>query len=165
MPRITDRPSLSLVIAGGVLTVVVLSSVWIALAGQLDLQDLVAGTCTATIATFIGFFVSQRGRALPSLRRGDLRQIAAIPKQIVVDTVRVFVLVARKATGRTVVGGSFVQVPVDAAGGGWQAARRDSVLTALLSVAPGTIVVDIDAESGAALVHCLGGERRPVDAK
>jgi multisubunit Na+/H+ antiporter MnhE subunit len=38
---------------------------------------------------------------------------------------------------------------------GWPAARREAVLTALLSAAPNTVVVDIDMEAGTALVHQL----------
>jgi hypothetical protein len=40
---------------------------------------------------------------------------------------------------------------------GWPAARREAVLTALMSAAPNTIVVDIDMEAGTALVHQLAG--------
>ncbi len=165
MAHTTDRPPLVWVLAGGLLTVVVSSGVWIALAGQLDGQDLVAGVITGALAAGIGYFVSQRGDALPSFRRGDVRRIAAFPYRIVVESVQVFVLAARQAVGRTGPGGSWVHVPVEAGGGGWQAARRDSVLTALLSVAPTTIVVDIDADSGVALVHRLGGERISGDVR
>jgi multisubunit Na+/H+ antiporter MnhE subunit len=48
-------------------------------------------------------------------------------------------------------------VPVQVEGDlhGWPAARREAVLTALLSAAPNTVVVDIDMEAGTALVHQL----------
>ena len=49
------------------------SGVWIALAGRLDAQDLVGGASAAGLAAVVGFFVSQKGRALPSLRRRDAR--------------------------------------------------------------------------------------------
>jgi multisubunit Na+/H+ antiporter MnhE subunit len=39
--------------------------------------------------------------------------------------------------------------------GGWPAARREAVLTALMSAAPNTIVIDIDTDAGTALVHRL----------
>jgi hypothetical protein len=54
-------------------------------------------------------------------------------------------------------------VPVDVGPDvrGWPAARREAVLTALLSAAPNTIVVDIDTEAGAALVHQLAGDLEP----
>jgi multisubunit Na+/H+ antiporter MnhE subunit len=155
-----DRPSRLDVIAGGAVTVVVLTGVWIALAGRLDAQDLVGGASAAGLAAVVGFFVSQKGRALPSLRRRDARLIATFPWQVVVETAQVFGLAARKLTGKAVAGGSWAHTPVDVGGGGWRSARRDSVVTALLSVAPGTVVVDIDADSGVALVHRLGERSR-----
>lgn len=155
MARASDRPRPVLVIAGGLLSVGVLLGVWIALAGQLDRQDLIGGGATAVVAAIVGFLVSQEGRALPSFRRRDLRQIAAFPVQVVVETAQVFWLAARKAAGRDVPLGSWVKVPIDAEDGGWPAARRDSVLTALLSVTPNSIVVDLDLEEGVALVHRL----------
>jgi multisubunit Na+/H+ antiporter MnhE subunit len=79
-----DRPSRLDVIAGGAVTVVVLTGVWIALAGRLDAQDLVGGASAAGLAAVVGFFVSQKGRALPSLRRRDARLIATFPWQVVV---------------------------------------------------------------------------------
>jgi multisubunit Na+/H+ antiporter MnhE subunit len=50
-------------------------------------------------------------------------------------------------------------VPVDLGtdAGGWPAARREAVLTALMSAAPNTIVIDIDTDSSTALVHRLAG--------
>ena len=44
---------------------------------------------------------------------------------------------------------------------GWSAARREAMLTALLSAAPNTIVVDIDTGAGTALVHQLAGAPQP----
>ena len=38
---------------------------------------------------------------------------------------------------------------------GWPAARREAALTAVLSAAPNTVVIDIDMEAGTALVHQL----------
>ncbi len=38
---------------------------------------------------------------------------------------------------------------------GWPAARREATLTAVLSAAPNTVVIDIDTDAGTALVHQL----------
>lgn len=151
-------------VAGGALSALGLACVWIALAGRLDSQDLLGGACAAVLAAVIGYFVSQQGSALPSFRREDVRQIVALPKRVVVETSQVFAVVARKALGRPGEGGSWMQVPVGIGAGGWRAARRASVLTGLLSVAPGSIVVDVDTESGVALVHRLGGAPRSADS-
>ena len=53
--------------------------------------------------------------------------------------------------------GALRTVPLDVGpdAPGWSAARREAVLTGLLSAAPNTVVVDIDMEAGTALVHRL----------
>ena len=159
-----DRPRTVLVVLGGVLAFGCLLGVWIALAGQPDDQDLVAGSGSAAVAVAVGFFVSQRGRALPSIRLADLKLLVALPKKVVVETGQVFVAVVRKAAGKGEQTGSWGTIPLSPPTGheisstGWPAARRDSVLTVLLSAAPNTIVADIDAAAGTALIHSLVDE-------
>jgi multisubunit Na+/H+ antiporter MnhE subunit len=136
---------------------------WIILAGQPDVQDLVAGSAAAVLAVGTGYLVSQGGRMTPSVRAADLRTLAAVPWQVVAETGQVFALAARKAAGRPVAPGALRTVPVDVGTDvrGWPAARREAVLTALMSAAPNTIVVDIDTEAGTALVHQLAGAPEP----
>ena len=94
---------------------------------------------------------------------GNLRTLAAVPWQVVVETGQVFALAARKASGRPAAPGALRTVPLDAGPDvrGWPAARREAVLTALLSAAPNTVVVDIDMEAGTALVHQLISAAQP----
>jgi multisubunit Na+/H+ antiporter MnhE subunit len=126
-------------------------------------QDLVAGSAAAVLAVGTGYLVSQRGRMVPSVRAADLRSLAAVPWQVVAETGQVFALAARKAAGRPVAPGALRTVPVDVGTDmrGWPAARREAVLTALLSAAPNTVVVDIDMEAGTALVHQLAAAPEP----
>jgi len=72
---------------------------WIVLAGQPDVQDLVAGSASAVLAVGVGYLLSQRGKMVPSVRVADLRTLAAVPWQVVVETGQVFALAARKASG------------------------------------------------------------------
>lgn len=169
-----ERPRALLLVAGGVVAFGALLGVWIALAGQPDTQDLVAGSCTAAMAVGVGFFVSQRGRVLPGILLTDVRMLAALPRQVVAETVQVFIAAARHgARGRGPMGSwSTIPLPQGAGGAhvagasvaatGWRAARRDSVLTALLSASPNTIVGAIDADTGTALVHRLIPAPSPV---
>jgi hypothetical protein len=96
---------------------------------------------------------------VPSVRAADLRTLAVVPWQVVVETGQVFALAARKASGRPTAPGALSTVPLNAGPDvrGWPAARREAVLTGLLSAAPNTVVVDIDMEAGTALVHQLVG--------
>ena len=158
-----ERPGWLLQIACWLISAGALLGIWIVLAGQPDVQDLVAGSAAAVLAAGMGYLASQRGQMVPSVRVADLRTLAAVPWQVVVETGRVFALAARKASGRPAAPGVLRTVPVDVGPDvrGWPAARREAVLTALLSAAPNTIVVDIDMETGTALVHQLAGAPEP----
>jgi multisubunit Na+/H+ antiporter MnhE subunit len=146
-----------LLVTGGVVYAGALLGMWIVLAGQPDAQDLVAGSVAAVLAVGVGYLISQRGRMVPSVRAADLRTLAGVPWQVVAETGQVFALAARKAAGRPTAPGALRTLPLDLGPDvhGWPGARREAVLTALLSAAPNTIVVDIDMEAGTALVHQL----------
>jgi multisubunit Na+/H+ antiporter MnhE subunit len=165
-----ERPRLRVLVAGGLVYAGALLGMWIVLAGQPDAQDLVSGSVAAVLAVGAGYLLSQRGRMVPSVRAADLRTLAAVPWQVVAETGQVFALAARKAAGRPVAPGALCTVPLDAGPDvrGWPAARREAVLTALLSAAPNTVVLNIDMAAGTALVHQLTGAPpsavRPADA-
>ena len=165
-----ERPRWLFLVTGGLAYAGALLGMWIVLAGQPDAQDLAAGSVAAVLAVGVGYFLSQRGKMVPSVRAADLRTLAAVPWQVVVETGQVFALAARKASGRSAASGALRTVPLDAGPDvrGWPAARREAVLTGLLSAAPNTVVVDIDMEAGTALVHQLVGatppDAHPADA-
>jgi len=183
-----ERPGRLFLIAGGLVYAGALLGMWIVLAGQPDIQDLAVGSAAAVLAVAAGYLVSERGMMVPSVRVADLQILARVPWQVVAETRQVFALAARKAAGRPAAPGTLCTVPVDlgpvdlgpvdlgpvdlgpvdlgpAGTGtdrrGWPAARREAVLTALLSAAPNTIVVDIDMAAGTALVHQLAGAQKP----
>jgi multisubunit Na+/H+ antiporter MnhE subunit len=158
-----ERPSWLFLVTGGLVYAGALLGMWIVLAGQPDAQDLAVGSVAAVLAVSVGYLLSQRGKMVPSVRAADLRTLAAVPWQVVVETGQVFALAARKASGRPAAPGALHTVPLDAGPDvrGWPAARREAVLTALLSAAPNTVVVDIDMEAGTALVHQLAGAPQP----
>jgi multisubunit Na+/H+ antiporter MnhE subunit len=158
-----ERPRWLFLVTGGLVYAGALLGMWIMLAGQPDAEDLAAGSAAAVLAVGVGYLVSQRGKMVPSVRAADLRTLAAVPWQVVAETGQVFALAARKAAGRPAAPGVLCTVPLDAGpdSRGWPAARREAVLTALLSAAPSTVVVDIDMEAGTALVHRLAGAPQP----
>lgn len=158
-----ERPGRLSLVAGGLIYAGALLGMWIVLAGQPDIQDLVVGSVAAVLAVGTAYLVSDRGKMVPSARVADLRTLAGVPWQVVAETGQVFALAARKAVGRPVAPGALCSVPVDVGTDvrGWPAARREAVLTALMSAPPNTIVVDIDMEAGTALVHQLAGAPEP----
>ncbi len=157
------RPRRLFLVTGGLVYTAMLLGMWIVLAGQPDTQDLAVGSVAAVLAVGAGYLLSQRGNMVPSVQSADLRTLAAVPWQVVVETGQVFALAARKASGHPTAPGALRTVPLDAGPDvrGWPAARREAVLTALLSAAPNTVVVDIDMEAGTALVHQLITTTRP----
>lgn len=167
-----ERPRWPLLLTGGLAYAGALLGIWIVLAGQPDVQDLAAGSGAALLATGVGYVLSERGRMVPGARAADLRALAALPWRVTAESGQVLALAARKAAGRRVTPGAFRAIPLDEGPPGagspdtnldarsWAAARREAMLTALLSAAPGTVVVDIDVQGGTALVHQLGGAPR-----
>jgi multisubunit Na+/H+ antiporter MnhE subunit len=158
-----EQPGWLFLVAGGLVYAGTLLGTWIVLAGQPDVQDLVAGSAAAVLAVAAGYLFSERGKMVPSVRAADLRALAAVPWRVVVETGQVFWLAVRKAAGRPIAPGALRTVLLDVGTDvrGWPAARREAVLTALLSAAPNTVVVDIDMEAGTALVHRLAGAKEP----
>jgi multisubunit Na+/H+ antiporter MnhE subunit len=164
-----ERPRWLFLMAAGLVYAGALLGMWIVLAGQPDIQDLVVGSAAAVLAVGVAYLVSGRGQMVPSARAADLRTLARVPWQVVAETGQVFALAARKAAGRPAAPGTLCTVPVDLGPvdtgtdmRAWPAARREAVLTALLSAAPNTIVVDIDMAAGTALVHRLAGAPDPA---
>jgi multisubunit Na+/H+ antiporter MnhE subunit len=158
-----ERPGWLFLAAGGLIYAGALLAMWFLLAGEVDVQDLAVGSAGTVLAVGAGYLVSERGKMVPSARVADLRTLARVPWQVVAETGQVFALAARKAAGRPVAPGTLCTVPVDVGTDvrGWPAARREAVLTGLLSAAPNTIVVDIDMAAGTALVHRLAGAPEP----
>ena len=153
----SERPRWPVLVAGGLVYAGALLGMWIVLAGEPDAQDLVAGSVAAVLAVGAGYALSGRGKMVPGLRPADVRTLAAVPWRVVVESGQVFALAARKAAGRATAPGTLRTVPLDVGpdARGWPAARREAVLTGLLSAAPNTVVVDIDTDAGTALVHRL----------
>ena len=158
-----ERPGWPFLVAGGLIYAAALLGMWIVLAGPPDGQDLVVGSAAAVLAVGAGYLVSERGKLVPAARVADLRTLAACrgrwwPKpgrssrwpparRPAARCRRARCAPCRSMSGRTCAD--------------WPAARREAVLTALLSAAPNTIVVDIDMEAGTALVHQLAGAPEP----
>jgi hypothetical protein len=146
------RPPAPYLIAGGLAVFGVLLGVWIALVGQADLQDNVAGLLAAGAGVVVAWFVSVEGRAVPSFRRSDVAALVRVGPQLCRETVDVYVATWRRARGHGPPGG-VRRVATDVGGGGWPAARRSGLVGGVLSFTPNTIVIDIDAETGVATVH------------
>ncbi|MDQ6837415.1 MAG: hypothetical protein M3137_03500 [Actinomycetota bacterium] len=146
-----EGPPRRTLVVSGMVSFTVLLGMWIALVGTFDVQDLVAGVGAAAISVGVGYLVGQRGRALPSLRRGDLARFAGLVPNTISESLAVYVMTIRRVRGRGTPG-RFRTVPTDATGEGWRGARRNAVVGALLSATP-TVVVSVEPGTGTATVH------------
>lgn len=151
-PESDSLPSVAYLIAVAVVAGGILLGAWIALVGQADLQDNIAGLCVAGFGLLVGWLVSVQGRAVPQFHRSDLATIAGLGPRLVAETIAVYAATWRRVRGHGGCSG-FRTLATDAGGGGWRSARRSGVVAALLSFTPDTVVVDIDAQTGVATVH------------
>lgn len=156
-PLKRDESLIILAIVGGALTFAILLAIWMALAGRLDEQDLIGGAGATSVAVVAGFIISHNGRALPAFRCQDAKVILILPWRVIVETGKVFAIAGRTALGHGATVGAWSTVAIEPGeeSPGWPAARRDAVVTALMSASPTAIVANVDAEAGTALIHKL----------
>lgn len=139
-------------VATGVVAFGTLLGVWIALVGQADLQDNLAGLVVAAAGTGAGWLVTVRGRAVPRVRLADLVELARLMPELVTGAAAVYAATWRRVRHGGPPSG-YRTVGTDATGGGWRGARRASVVTYLASFTPQSILVDLDDETGEAIMH------------
>lgn len=149
-----ERPRSVTAAVAAVVSFGLLFWLWTLLVGAIDLEDVLAGLVTAAAACGVGWLATQRGRATPRFAARDLAELARMAPRLLTETAEVYAAAARHATGRPV-GGRTRTVRTDVRGGGWPGARRSAVVAALQSFTPGRIVIELDTESGEALVHEL----------
>ena len=142
----------SYLIGAGLAAFGVLFGVWIALVGQADLQDNLAGLVAAGVGVAVGWFVTVGAGRCHNCAEAIMVEVVRLGPALCRQTIGVYRAAWRRARGFGPPGG-FRTVATDVGGGGWNAARRSAIVGALLSVTPDTIVVDIDADSGVATVH------------
>lgn len=147
-----SRPPTWYLVTTGLVAFGTLFGVWIALVGAVDLQDNVAGLIVAAIGTATGWMVTIRGRAVPRVHLADLAQLGRLLPELVTGAVAVYAATWRRARNSGPPSG-YRTIGTDANGGGWRAARRSSTVTYLTSFTPGSILVDLDEDTGTATMH------------
>ena len=134
---------------------------WMISLSAAPLQEwLVAVGCGAICAAAA---CAARRRALQAswrLKPRWLLPLAAVPLIAITDAVQVLTAVIRPGHG----GGSFETVRTGALDDGPEARSRRAIATWLMSVTPGSYVLDADPETGDLLVHRLA-RRGPDMAK
>jgi multisubunit Na+/H+ antiporter MnhE subunit len=83
------------------------------------------------------------------------RWSAALPGAVLADTVRVLGTALGVLTGHRIAAGELRRVPLPRDPRASRRHARQAVATFLVTAAPGTIVLDVDENSGEMLVHAL----------
>jgi hypothetical protein len=129
---------------------------WIAYVGTTNRTEVLAGLAAAAIAVVALEVVRAQGVLNFTVERGRLARSAKAPLLIASDFGVVAWTLARSLARRKPVVGQYLEVPFPA-GDPHRAQRewRRAYTTTLRSMAPNTIVVDIDPERNVAQLHTL----------
>ncbi|HYZ28065.1 MAG TPA: Na+/H+ antiporter subunit E [Thermoleophilaceae bacterium] len=136
---------------------------WVVLTDSVRIEEMLAGALVAALAA-TGFEVARRQRLAPegirpSLARRTWRVLVQVAPDVWRLTRAAFGQVAQRRARR----GEVVAIPFRQDGGAADAAARRAVAAAVGSVAPNSIVVGVDPDSGTMLVHQLEPTRKPSE--
>jgi multisubunit Na+/H+ antiporter MnhE subunit len=130
------------------------TGVWIVSLSAYASQDLIAALACGLPCAILAV-LARRAVRLAARPPGELlRWLAALPWSIAVDTARVLALPWRPKARSTA--GEFRRMPIGPPGTSAAAVGRRSAAALLMSSTPGAYVVDVDPDTGTALVHAVG---------
>lgn len=142
---------------------VLLTGLWVPLAFEVAMPELVAGAVAAAAGATLATAV--RAQRLISFRpqlRWALR-LWRLPMQVVLDTGLLVAVLWRRLVMRQPVSSSFRAIPFRAVGENPEANARRAMAMTIGSIAPNTYVIDIDQDYQLILVHQL--VPKPGDSK
>jgi multisubunit Na+/H+ antiporter MnhE subunit len=127
---------------------------WLAFVDTLAAEEVALGLVTAAVAATAAELVRSQGLVRFHLDPRWLRDVHRLPWQVLRDCWLLAAALWRHCTGRPVGGGvRVVPFPVEADDA--RSAARRALATALVSVAPNTVVVGVEGGEGGMLVHQL----------
>jgi multisubunit Na+/H+ antiporter MnhE subunit len=132
---------------------------WLLTLSSISSPELVAAVAAGLPCAVMAVLARRAVGGPLAPRRAWLRWSLPVPAAIVADTVRVLALAAGVLVGRPVPEGDLrsVTLPRDPDDRAWQ--NRQAAAAVLVTTSPGTVVVDLDPDSGEMLVHHLGSGR------
>jgi multisubunit Na+/H+ antiporter MnhE subunit len=138
---------------------------WLALVGTVAWLELVAGGCAAAIAAFAAQVVRERGLLQYRVPAAALRHARRPMVRIVPDFWILIVALVRALVSGHRPSGAYQALPFPAGGSDAQSAGARAFAIAAGSLAPNSVIVDVDREQDLMLVHTLvpgKGPTRPL---
>jgi multisubunit Na+/H+ antiporter MnhE subunit len=135
---------------------------WLLTLSSVNTAELVAAVAAGLPCAVVAVLARRAVRGPLSPRAAWLRWLLPVPVAVLADSVRVLAVAAGALVGRRIPEGDLrrVTLPRDRSAGAWQ--NRQAAAVILVSASPGSVVLDVDVDSGEALVHALTTGRPDV---
>jgi multisubunit Na+/H+ antiporter MnhE subunit len=130
------------------------TGIWMASLSAFSGQDLVVALGCGCLCAVAAVLARRAARLDARPPVAMLRWLAALPWSIASDTARVLVLPWRPRARASA--GEFRRMRIGPPGEAPRAVGRRAMAAVFLSATPGAYVVDVDPDSGTALVHAVG---------
>ena len=128
---------------------------WVAIDDSIGLAELGAGAVVAALAALLTEVALHQADLHPRLRLRWLAGAYRLPGQVLGDTVLVFRALARQLAHGEDPPSGFRELPVRLGDAGDDAVTRRVLLVGANSLAPNTVVLDVDADREVMVVHQL----------
>ena len=135
---------------------------WLLTLSSVNTPELVTAVVAGLPCAVVAVLARKAVRGPLSPRAAWLRWVLPVPVAVVVDSVRVLAVAAGALVGRRIPAGDerHVTLPRDDSDDDWQ--NRQAAAVILVSASPGSVLLDVDRDSGEALVHELATGRPDV---
>jgi multisubunit Na+/H+ antiporter MnhE subunit len=135
---------------------------WLLTLSSVNTAELVAAVAAGLPCAVVAVLARRAVRGPLSPRAAWLRWLLPVPVAVLADSARVLAVAAGALVGRRIPEGDLrrVTLPRDRSAGDWQ--NRQAAAVILVSASPGSVVLDVDVDSGEALVHALATGRPDV---
>jgi multisubunit Na+/H+ antiporter MnhE subunit len=132
---------------------------WLLTLSSVSTPELVAAVAAGLPCSVVAVLARRAVRGPLSPRPAWLRWLLPVPVAVLADSARVLGVAAGALLGRRIPDGDLrrVTLPEDRSERDWQ--NRQAAAVVLGSASPGSVVLDVDPESGEALVHELAAGR------
>jgi multisubunit Na+/H+ antiporter MnhE subunit len=132
---------------------------WLLTLSSLSTAELIAAVAAGLPCAVVAVLARRAVRGPLAPRAAWLRWLLPVPVAVLTDSARVLALAAGVLVGRRIPEGDLrtVVLPRDDSDDDWQ--NRQAAAVVLVSASPGSVVLDVDPDSGEVLVHDLAAGR------